>query len=181
MAAKPKESSIEPEEEEPTIVQPMVGGLQTAAQLAEETAARKRKEDKIKKKALKAMEERRKAAEERGEEEDETVHRDSTGRARDTKREKAEAKREAREKQAKDMEKMEWGKGLVQREDKEKRKREEEAIAAKPVARWVACPSLQLHVDAWDSPPTDTQTTQISTTSYARICAGTIPLLVSFP
>lgn len=179
---KPKDPSPEPLDEDEPLVVPnkLVGGLQSAAQLAEETANRKKKEDRMKRKALKEMEERRKAAEEAGEEQDETVHRDASGRARDTKREKAEAKRAERDKLQKDMEKMEWGKGLVQREDREKRKRDEEAIAAKPAARWVSfvIPSDLPLIKAMAG-CTDMQMTKISTNRKGRICAGMILQLSS--
>jgi len=117
-------------EEEPTVVdlapKKLQGGLQSAAQLAEETASRAKQEAKLRKKALKE-------AQAMGE--GETVYRDATGKARDTKKEKAEARKKERDKLEKEMQRMEWGKGLVQREDKERRKREEEEIAARPVAR----------------------------------------------
>jgi pre-mRNA-splicing factor CWC26 len=117
----------EPDDEEPTVVETAFkGGLQSAAQLAEANARKKRQEEKLRKKQLK----------EANGKEQKTVHRDATGKARDTKKERIEARREEREKLEKDMARMEWGKGLVQREDKERKRREEEAMAAKPVARY---------------------------------------------
>ena len=53
----------------------------------------------------------------------ETVYRDASGRKIDMKAEKAEAARRKREAEEKEAKKMEWGKGLIQREEKE-RKRE---------------------------------------------------------
>lgn len=127
-AARPPTPEPEASDDEPLVVAPapFAGGLRTAAQLAEETAKRKRHEERLRRKALK----------ETAGKEEETVYRDSTGKARDTKKEKVEARRQERDDMDKQMAKMEWGKGLVQREDKERRKREEEAMAAKPVARY---------------------------------------------
>ena len=50
----------------------------------------------------------------------ETVYRDASGRKIDMKTEKAEAARRKREAVEKEAKKMEWGKGLVQREEKER-------------------------------------------------------------
>jgi len=50
----------------------------------------------------------------------ETVYRDASGRKLDMKAEKAEAARRKREAVEKEAKKMEWGKGLVQREEKER-------------------------------------------------------------
>jgi len=56
----------------------------------------------------------------------ETVYRDESGRKIDTKAAKAEAARLKREEQEKEARRMEWGKGVVQREELERRKREME-------------------------------------------------------
>jgi len=50
----------------------------------------------------------------------ETVYRDASGRKIDMKAEKAEAARRKREAEEKEAKKMEWGKGLAQREEKER-------------------------------------------------------------
>ena len=50
----------------------------------------------------------------------ETVYRDASGRKIDMKAEKAEAARRKREAEEKEAKKMEWGKGVVQREEKER-------------------------------------------------------------
>lgn len=50
----------------------------------------------------------------------ETVYRDASGRKIDMKAEKAEAARRKREAEEKEAKKMEWGKGLTQREEKER-------------------------------------------------------------
>ncbi len=54
--------------------------------------------------------------------EQETVYRDASGRRVDTKAERAEAARLKREREEKEAQKMEWGKGVVQREEEDKRK-----------------------------------------------------------
>jgi pre-mRNA-splicing factor CWC26 len=56
----------------------------------------------------------------------ETVYRDERGRKIDTKAAKAEAARLKREEQEKEARRMEWGKGVVQREEIERRNREME-------------------------------------------------------
>ncbi|KZT71833.1 pre-mRNA-splicing factor CWC26 [Daedalea quercina L-15889] len=65
----------------------------------------------------------------------ETVYRDSSGRRVDVAAERAEAARKKREREEQEARKLEWGKGLVQREDVEKRRKEEEAMRARPFAR----------------------------------------------
>jgi len=50
----------------------------------------------------------------------ETVYRDASGRKIDMKAEKAEAARRKREAEEKEAKKMEWGKGMAQREEKER-------------------------------------------------------------
>lgn len=50
----------------------------------------------------------------------ETVYRDASGRKLDMKAEKAEAARRKREAEEKEAQKLEWGKGIVQREEKER-------------------------------------------------------------
>jgi pre-mRNA-splicing factor CWC26 len=52
----------------------------------------------------------------------ETVYRDSSGRKIDIKAERAEAARKKREREEKEAEKMEWGKGLVQRDEVERQR-----------------------------------------------------------
>jgi pre-mRNA-splicing factor CWC26 len=106
------------------------GGLQTAAELREESKRRKAAA-----KAEREQAERAKAAADYQEEE-ETVYRDKSGKRIDTKAEKAERARQKRIEMEKEMQKMEWGKGLVQREDREKRQRELEEMANRPVARY---------------------------------------------
>ncbi|KZT02992.1 uncharacterized protein LAESUDRAFT_684577 [Laetiporus sulphureus 93-53] len=65
----------------------------------------------------------------------ETVYRDTSGRRIDTAVEYAEAARKKREREDQEARKMEWGKGLVQREEQEKRKRELESVRSQTFAR----------------------------------------------
>ncbi|TFY53627.1 hypothetical protein EVJ58_g9349 [Rhodofomes roseus] len=106
-------------EEEPAFK----GGLLTSAQL-KETFPRE--------KAVKSLKE--KEAEEAAAAQ-ETVYRDSSGRKVDMAAERAEAARRKREREEQEARKMEWGKGLVQREDEDKRRKEAEAMRARPFAR----------------------------------------------
>ncbi|OBZ67299.1 Pre-mRNA-splicing factor CWC26 [Grifola frondosa] len=106
-------------EEEPTA---FAGGLVTSTQLKKTLP---RAPDK---RATAADKEEREAAQE-------TVYRDSSGRRVDIAAERAEAARLKREREEREARKMEWGKGLVQREDAEKRKREEETMRSRTFAR----------------------------------------------
>jgi pre-mRNA-splicing factor CWC26 len=99
---------------------PLTGGLLTSAQLRQTKAPPPTKLSK---------EARR--------EEEETVYRDASGRKIDTKAARAEASRVKREKEEMEAKKMEWGKGLVQREEEERRKLEEEKERNRPLARCV--------------------------------------------
>ncbi|KAK0193871.1 Pre-mRNA-splicing factor of RES complex-domain-containing protein [Armillaria mellea] len=116
-----------PEDEKPLVVEtdtPFVGGLVTARQL---------------KKVLPQVNSATQAEESLTAEEiaraQETVYRDATGRKIDTKAARAEAARKKREKEEREAQKMEWGKGLVQRDEAEKRKQELERLKTKNFAR----------------------------------------------
>ena len=121
---------------------PATGGLQTPAQLRAERERREVIEAQKAIEAKQALALLRQEQIERGEDPDEaddptaTVYRDASGQRIDVKLEKAERARLERERVEREMKKMEWGKGLVQREDKEVRKREEARLAAKPLARY---------------------------------------------
>ncbi|KAJ4477201.1 Pre-mRNA-splicing factor of RES complex-domain-containing protein [Lentinula aciculospora] len=85
----------------------------------------------------------------------ETVYRDATGRKIDTKAARAEAARKKREKEEKEAQKMEWGKGLVQREENEKMKVELEKLKSRPFARGADDKDLneeQKAKDLWNDP-----------------------------
>jgi pre-mRNA-splicing factor CWC26 len=85
----------------------------------------------------------------------ETIYRDPSGRKIDTKAERAEAARRKREKEEKEAQKMEWGKGLVQREDQEKRRLELEKQKTRGFARYADDKDLNEELkaqDRWNDP-----------------------------
>ncbi|KAF9004007.1 Pre-mRNA-splicing factor of RES complex-domain-containing protein [Cyathus striatus] len=85
----------------------------------------------------------------------ETVYRDASGRKIDTKAAKAEAARLKREREEKEAKKMEWGKGLVQREEQEKRKQELEKQRGKAFARYADDKDLNEELkskELWNDP-----------------------------
>jgi pre-mRNA-splicing factor CWC26 len=97
----------DPEDPDPVS---FVGGLVTASQL--------------KKGLLSKTEARTTATAEEIAHAQETVYRDVTGKKIDTKAQRAEAARLKREREEKEAQKMEWGKGLVQKAEQEKRRLE---------------------------------------------------------
>lgn len=85
----------------------------------------------------------------------ETVYRDSSGKRIDTKAEKAAATRAKREREEKEAQKMEWGKGLVQKEEEEKRRLELEKQRGKTFARHADDKDLneeQKSKELWNDP-----------------------------
>lgn len=66
-----------------------------------------------------------------------TVYRDASGRKIDTKAEKAAAARRKRLQEEKEAQKMEWGKGLVQRDEAERNRQELEREKTRDIARCV--------------------------------------------
>lgn len=85
------------------------GGLLTKAQLSKKLGRKQSEKEK-----------QRAEDEEEMARQQETVYRDASGRKIDMKAEKAEAARRKREAEEKEARKMEWGKGLAQREEKER-------------------------------------------------------------
>jgi len=69
-------------------------------------------------------------------EQQETVYRDASGRKIDTKAERAEAARRKREQEEMDAKRMQWGKGLVQRDETEETRNQMERNRLKGFARW---------------------------------------------
>lgn len=111
---KKEESPPPAADEHPVIVDdpaktPFVGGLVTASQL---------------RKVLPSQAEATTTTAEEIARAQETVYRDATGRKIDTKAARAEAARLKREREEKEAQKMEWGKGLVQKEEQERRRLE---------------------------------------------------------
>ena len=125
------------------------GGLQTAAQLREE-GARRRAAAEAEKEAARA-----KAAAAGEDQQEETVYRDRSGKKIDTKAEKADLQRKKREELEREMQKMEWGIGLVQREDRERRQRELQDMAGRDVARYADDEDMNnemKEVQRWNDP-----------------------------
>ena len=120
---------------------PFVGGLLTSEQL------RKALPQSIGK-TTEATEEEIQAAQE-------TIYRDKQGRVIDTKAAKAEAARKKREKEEREAQKMEWGKGVVQREEQERRRQELEKQKTKGFARYADDKDLNEDLkaqDRWNDP-----------------------------
>lgn len=85
----------------------------------------------------------------------ETVYRDATGRRIDTKAERAEAARKKREKEEADSKKMEWGKGIVQIGESERRKAELEMERRRDLAVYADDKDLnkdQKAQERWNDP-----------------------------
>ncbi|EGN98599.1 hypothetical protein SERLA73DRAFT_181137 [Serpula lacrymans var. lacrymans S7.3] len=133
-----------PADEQPLVVdesKQFVGGLLTSDQLRKALPQTKAKT----------------AALTREEEEaaQETVYRDASGRKIDTKAERAEAARKKREREEKEAQKMEWGKGLVQKDEEEKRKLDLEKARSQPFARRADDQELNEELkarDRWNDP-----------------------------
>ncbi|GAA5834910.1 hypothetical protein JCM5353_001439 [Sporobolomyces roseus] len=155
-----EEEEVEPEDEAPVVVSTSKGGLQSASELRAEQERQKLEQER---KRLKAERElaRRKARgeiedeEQEGEGQNTTVYRDSSGRKIDMKLQKAEEAKRKRQEMEQEMAKMEWGKGLVQREDKERQKREAEKLKMKGVARYADDAEMNdelREVERWNDP-----------------------------
>ena len=85
----------------------------------------------------------------------ETVYRDSSGKKIDTKAARAEAARLKRLREEKEAQKMEWGKGLVQKDEAEKRRQELEKQRGTAFARHADDKSLNDELKAkelWNDP-----------------------------
>ncbi|KAF9474244.1 pre-mRNA-splicing factor CWC26 [Pholiota conissans] len=85
----------------------------------------------------------------------ETVYRDASGKKIDTKAAKAEAARLKRLKEEKEAQKMEWGKGVVQKEEAEKRRKELEKNKTSKFARHADDKDLNEELKAkelWNDP-----------------------------
>ncbi|OCH86706.1 hypothetical protein OBBRIDRAFT_737495 [Obba rivulosa] len=85
----------------------------------------------------------------------ETIYRDASGRRVDMAAERAEAARKKREREEAEARKMEWGKGVVQREESEKRRQELESVKGKAFARTVEDVEMNEELKAqerWNDP-----------------------------
>lgn len=85
----------------------------------------------------------------------ETVYRDASGRKVDMGVKKAEEKRARQEEMERQEKMMEWGKGLVQRREKEEQERREKEEGAKPLARYADDKEINEDLknrDRWNDP-----------------------------
>jgi pre-mRNA-splicing factor CWC26 len=138
----PESADPVPEDEAPQIVatspQPpsppkrRAGGIRTAAEVRAEQAERLAEEEaaRLAAGAEQAEEDARLAQE--------TVYRDRSGKKVDMKAEKAEERRRKKEREEKEAAKMEWGKGIVQRGEREEAARRLEEEKGRDVARYVS-------------------------------------------
>ena len=131
------------ESEEPIVVDapPVVGGLVNAQQLKKMLPQNNVTENDL------TAEEIARAQE--------TVYRDSSGKKIDTKAARAEAARLKRLREEKEAEKMEWGKGLVQKDEAEKRRQELEKQRSTKFARHADDKDLNEELKAkelWNDP-----------------------------
>ncbi|GAA5928782.1 Bud13/CWC26 family protein [Sporobolomyces koalae] len=142
-----------PEDEAPVVV-PSRGGLQSAADLKREQERLAVEQERKRIKRQREQEARRNNDQEPSEQET-TVYRDSSGRKIDMKLQKAEEAKRKRQELEREMAKMEWGKGLVQREDKERMKLEAQKLARKGVARYADDEEMNdelKEVERWNDP-----------------------------
>ncbi|GAA5948329.1 hypothetical protein JCM3775_004287 [Rhodotorula graminis] len=162
---RPRTPTPEPEDEAPAVASVTVetaprGGLQSAADLRAEQERKKAEQERKRAQAQRDEERRRREARERGEDVDDedphaTVYRDATGRKIDVKVAKAEEAKRKRDEMEKEMAKMEWGKGLVQKDEKERRAREAEKLKTRSFARYANDDDMNdemKEVDRWNDP-----------------------------
>ncbi|GAA6049596.1 hypothetical protein JCM3770_005027 [Rhodotorula araucariae] len=162
---RPRTPTPEPEDEAPAIASVTVeaaprGGLQSAADLRVEQERKKVEQERKRVLAQREEERRKREARERGDDADEddphaTVYRDATGRKIDVKLAKAEEAKRKREEMEREMAKMEWGKGLVQKEEKERLAREAEKLKNRSFARYANDEDMNdemKDVERWNDP-----------------------------
>ncbi|TRM64228.1 Pre-mRNA-splicing factor of RES complex-domain-containing protein [Schizophyllum amplum] len=130
------------EDEQPTVVgeTPFTGGLVPASQLRKILPQSAPVQDLSAEDIARAQE---------------TVYRDASGRKIDTKAAKAEAARLKREREEKEAAKMEWGKGLVQRAERDKQREEMEKNRARPFSRYADDKELNAELkqkELWNDP-----------------------------
>lgn len=141
-----KEETPPPADELPTVVgevssAPFAGGLLTSDQLRKALPKSTGKATEVTQEEIEAAQE--------------TVYRDASGRKIDIKAAKAEAARQKRAMEEREAQKMEWGKGLVQREEQEKRRLELEKQKTRGFARYADDKDLNEELkaqDRWNDP-----------------------------
>ncbi|GJE99584.1 Pre-mRNA-splicing factor of RES complex-domain-containing protein [Phanerochaete sordida] len=133
-----------PADEQPQVVeeeQPFKGGLLSGAELKKRLAKQAAPKAPLTQEEIAAAQE--------------TVYRDATGRKVDLAAERAEAARKKREAEEKEAKKMEWGKGLVQREEAERKKKELEAMRSTTFVRTIDDKTLNEELkqeERWNDP-----------------------------
>lgn len=159
-----------PADEQPVVVstegeEQFHGGLMTKKQLRSQLPSQNRQlEEEEDPEALAAAQE--------------TVYRDASGRKIDMKLERAEAARKKREREEREAQKMEWGKGLVQRDEAERRKKEEERIRQRGFARYADDEDLnrsQKEKERWNDPAAAFMT--VRSPYNLRDCFKLMPLI----
>lgn len=153
MALPPSEIKAEPEPDAEDASAPAApsaqltrrrGGLRTAAQMAQEAA-------KIQAERSPSPE----PGEGEGPDPTVTVHRDASGRVVDVEKLKAEARERERDEQRKKKEREEWGKGMVQRQQKDEQRRQEREMGEKDMSRYaddVKMNKEMQEVERWNDP-----------------------------
>ncbi|KAI6168165.1 Pre-mRNA-splicing factor of RES complex-domain-containing protein [Pisolithus thermaeus] len=135
-----------PADEQPVVVsedtsQPFKGGLLTSDQLRQALPKADIKIEEMSKEDMEAAQE--------------TVYRDASGRKIDMKVARAEAARKKREREEKEAQKLEWGRGLVQREEEEKQRLQLEKNKSLPFSRYADDKELneeRMEEQRWNDP-----------------------------
>lgn len=137
---------------------PFQGGLLTSAQLKKRLPKKATQKEEMSKEEVTQAQE--------------TIYRDSSGRKVDVTVERAEAARRKREVEEREARKMEWGKGLVQREDQEKRRKELDSMKNAPFARTADDTTLNEELkaeDRWNDPAA----------AFLTVCGSVLSVLES--
>lgn len=146
VSGKIEAEEMEAGDEKPQVVgeQGFAGGLVTSSSLKAHSSSRD-----VQKKSKQEIDAEREA------QQSQTVYRDATGRKVDVKVERAEAARLKREAEEREARKMEWGKGLVQREEEQKRKEQIEKERGRGLAVYADDDELnkeQKEKERWNDP-----------------------------
>ncbi|KAJ3484681.1 hypothetical protein NLI96_g5485 [Meripilus lineatus] len=153
----------EPADEQPLVIaeedEPFKGGLMTTAQMKKTFGKSRASKDELSKEEIEAAQE--------------TIYRDASGQKIDTAVERASAARRKREKEEREAKKMEWGKGLVQREEVEKKRKEAEDLKGKAFARGVDDVDMNAAMKAeerWNDPAAAFLSVSVSSHFVVCLC-----------
>jgi pre-mRNA-splicing factor CWC26 len=159
----PTPTPPEAEDEKPLVVEPdepFAGGLLTKAQIRKHLPSAQ-----VAKKGPPTTADEQAAQDAQ----QETIYRDATGRKIDTAAEKAEAARRKREREEREAQKMEWGKGLVQRDDERKRKEDLEKMRGRGGMRRADDKEMNEDMKAqerWNDPAAQFMTVRLALVFY---------------